>query len=148
MSTNMTSVEARRTINPDLAGSPDRVGRIIAGQTGCPVRRLTRLDADYYAAAERMPTVGVPAPRAPHPGERVVEPEPAPESHDSAWLRFLERIVGGWAPTLRGSIVLVTLFLCAAVLLVLALGIAGAVLSTALAGLACWANAAGRLPRA
>jgi hypothetical protein len=106
------------------------------------------LDADYYAAAQRMSTVGVPAPRTPHHGERVVEPEAAPESHDSAWLRFLERMVGGWAPTLRGSIALVTLFLCAAVLLVLALGIGGVVLSTGLAGLACWANAAGRLPRA
>lgn len=95
---------------------------------------------------ERVRASGVPALRLPQRGEQVAEPEP--DSHDSAWLRFLERTVGGWAPTLRGSVALVTLFLCAAVLLVLALGIAGVVLSIGLATLACWANAAGRLPRA
>ncbi|HKN96902.1 MAG TPA: hypothetical protein VJX10_07290 [Pseudonocardiaceae bacterium] len=94
-----------------------------------------------------MPTAGVPAPRAPQPGERV-DTQSAPESHDSAWLRFLERAVGGWAPTLRGSVALVALFLCASVLLVLALGVTGVVLATGLATVACWANAAGRLPRA
>ncbi|HEX3649826.1 MAG TPA: hypothetical protein VHV49_15480 [Pseudonocardiaceae bacterium] len=78
----------------------------------------------------------------------MIEPQPEPESHDSACLRFLERAVGGWAPTLRGSLMMVALFLGAAVLLVLALGIAGVVLVAGLATLACWANAAGRLPRA
>lgn len=147
MSTNMTSVETARPINPELTGSPDWVEFEHAGQRRVPVRKLTRLDADYYATADRVPTIGVPAPRAPQPGERV-EPRPAPESHDSAWLRFLERAVGGWAPTLRGSVALVALFLCASVLLVLALGITGVVLATGLATAACWANAAGWLPRA
>lgn len=146
MSTNVTSVEVARPINPELAGSPDRVKPECAGQSGVPARRLTRLDADYYATTERVRTTGVPAPRAAQRGELATEPEP--DSRDSAWLRFLERAVGGWAPTLRGSVALVTLFLCAAVLLVLALGITGVVLSAGLAALACWANAAGRLPRA
>jgi hypothetical protein len=69
-------------------------------------------------------------------------------SRDAAWLRLLERVFGGWAPTLRGSLALVVLFLCAAALLVIALGVAGVMLSTGLAALACWLNAAGRLPRA
>jgi hypothetical protein len=144
MGTGMTSVEVVPRINPELVGSSDRVESECAGRARVPARRLTRLDADYYAATERVPTVGVPARR---PAERIAS-EPRPASRDSACLRFLERVVGGWAPTLRGSVLLVTAFLGAAVLLVLALGLTGVMLSTGLATLACWANAAGRLPRA
>lgn len=71
-----------------------------------------------------------------------------PPLRDSAWLRLLERAFGGWAPTLRGSLVLVTVFLCAAVLMVVALGVVGLGLAAGLATLAGWLNAAGRLPRA
>lgn len=67
---------------------------------------------------------------------------------DRAWLRMMERVVGGWAPTLHGSLVLATLFLCAAVLMVIALGVVGLGLATGLAVLAGWLNATGRLPRA
>ena len=62
--------------------------------------------------------------------------------------RLLERAVGGWAPTLRGSLLLVALFLCAATLMVVALGVGGLALAAGLATLFYWLNAAGRLPRA
>jgi hypothetical protein len=126
------------------------------------------LDADYYATVERTPTPGVPTPAvtsvgahdggvSAHPvdaatrtaGRHAAErPGESRTSGDAAWLRLLERAFGGWAPTLRGSLALVALFLCAAVLLVLALGVAGAALSAGLAVLAYWLNAAGHLPRA
>src|ERR1700743_1846485 len=75
-------------------------------------------------------------------------PRVAKVCRDTAWLRGWERVFGGWAPTLRGSLAVVMLFLCAAVLLVLALGVAGVALFAGLAILAYWLNAAGRLPRA
>jgi hypothetical protein len=108
------------------------------------------LDADYYAAVAKASTVGVPEPRS----VRAVQQSsasPAPRAaatRDRAWLRLVERAVGGWAPTLRGSLVLVGLYLCAAILLVLALGVGGVALAGGLAVLLCWLNAAGRLPRA
>jgi hypothetical protein len=67
---------------------------------------------------------------------------------DRAWLRLLERGVGGWAPTLRGSLALVALYLCASVLMVIALGAGGLLLACGIALLLTWLNAAGRLPRA
>lgn len=137
MSTNVTSVEASRRINPEQSGSLDRVDFDTAGQHRPPARRLTRLDADYYASLESAPTPSGPVPPAEDEAQR-----------DSAWLRLLERAVGGWAPTLRGSLVLVALFLCAVVLLVLALGWTGLLVSGALAAISYWLNAAGRLPRA
>jgi len=138
MSTNVTSVEAVRRINPDQLGSLDRVDADSAGQAGVPARRLTRLDADYYAAHEQASTRSVPAPRVDHPT--------APR--DTAWLRVVERAVGGWAPTLRGSLALVALYLCASVLMVIALGIAGLVLAAGIAVVLACVNSAGRLPRA
>lgn len=143
MSTNVTSVEAKRRINPDPAGSLDRVESKRAGQTAAPVRRLTRLDADYYAAAEKAHPARVPGPRAHHP----VEDRPARLPKDRV-CRLLERAVGGWAPTLRGSLVLVALFLFATALMVVALGVGGLALAAGLAALFWWLNAAGRLPRA
>jgi hypothetical protein len=154
MSTNVTSVEADRRINPEQLGSLDRVDSKFAGQTVVPVRRLTRLDADYYAAVDRAHTVSVPAPRAPQsalPTPRTSSENLSPQRgpvRDRAWLRLLERGVGGWAPTLRGSLVLVALYLLASVLMVLALGFGGLVLAGGIALLLGWLNAAGRLPRA
>jgi hypothetical protein len=69
-------------------------------------------------------------------------------SSDSAWLRVLERVIGGWAPTLRGSLALVIGFLAAAVLMIVALGVEGLALAGGLAVLAGWLNATGNLPRA
>src|ERR1700753_315186 len=99
MSINVTSVEAARRINPSPLGSLDRVEVDSAGQAAVPVRQLTRLDADYYAAHERTPTRSVPGPRS----------ESSSVRGDGVWLRFLERAVGGWAPTLRGSLLLMGL---------------------------------------
>ena len=154
MSTNVTSVEAERRINPGQLGSLDRVDSSFAGQDVVPVRRLTRLDADYYAAVDRAHTVSVPAPRA----SRLDLPTPrtSQENHvaprrpvrDRGWLRLMERAVGGWAPTLRGSLALVALYLCASVLLVLALGVGGLVLAGGIGVLLASLNATGRLPRA
>jgi hypothetical protein len=138
MSSNVTSVEPARRINPELAGSLDRVDPETAAQPGAPVRRLTRLDADYYAALDRMPTRSVPAPRR----------EITVEVPDRAWLRVLERVVGEWAPTLRASLALAALFLVATVLMVVALGLPGLLLSGGIAVIGGWLNAAGRLPRA
>jgi hypothetical protein len=138
MSINVTSVEAARRINPSPLGSLDRVGSNSAGQAAVPVRQLTRLDADYYAAHERTPTRSVPEPRT----------EQSPPLRDNAWLRLLERAVGGWAPTLRGSLLLMGLYVCASVLMVLAIGITGLALSAVGAVLLAWVNVAGRLPRA
>lgn len=150
MSTNVTSVEPAARITPVRLGSLDRVDFDFAGQKDVPVRRLTRLDADYYDALDRLRTVGVPAPRAVQPSEpsaAPVERDHCPAG-DSAWLRLLERAVGGWAPTLRGSLVLVTVFLAAAVLMVIGLGVEGLALAGGLAVLAGWLNATGNLPRA
>ena len=61
---------------------------------------------------------------------------------------MMERAVGGWAPTLRGSLALVALYLCASVLLVLALGVGGLVLAGGIGVLLASLNATGRLPRA
>ncbi|HEX4700586.1 MAG TPA: hypothetical protein VH352_00520, partial [Pseudonocardiaceae bacterium] len=83
-----------------------------------PVRRLTRLDADYYATPRRKPTRSAPPARPP-----VVTP-----SSDRDFLRLLERAVGGWAPTLRQSVALLALFLAAAVAVVITLGIGGLLL--------------------
>ena len=138
MSTNVTSVEAARRINPGRIGSSNPLAHEVAAH-GCePVRRLTRLDADYYAAQLRTPTMGMPAAWA-H--------KPVPTT-DRAWLRVVERAVGGWAPTLRQSVALVTLFLVAAVTVVVTLGVVGVVLVTCLAIVLLWRHAAARLPRA
>ncbi|HVV23329.1 MAG TPA: hypothetical protein VHF06_28100 [Pseudonocardiaceae bacterium] len=139
MSTNVTSVEPVQRINPELIGSLDRVDSNSAAQAGVPVRRLTRLDADYYAALDRMPTRSIPRPRT---------GTPATPPDDRAWLRALERAVGGWAPTLRGSLVVVAVFLTAAILLAVAMGVAGLLLSGGTAAVLIWMNATGRLPRA
>jgi hypothetical protein len=66
---------------------------------------------------------------------------------DRAWLRLVERAVGGWAPTLRGSLALVALYLVASVLMVIALGVGGLVLAGGIGALLAWLNATGRLPR-
>lgn len=157
MSTNVTSVEADRRINPGQPGSLDRVDSNFAGQAVVPTRRLTRLDADYYAAVDRAHTVSVPAPRAPHstvPAPRTSRensrenlPAQRKPVRDHAFLRLLERVVGGWAPTLHGSLVLVALYLVASVLMVIALGAGGLLLACGIALLLTWLNAAGRLPR-
>jgi hypothetical protein len=139
MSTNVTSVEPAQRINPELIASLDRVVSESAAQAGVTVRRLTRLDADYYAALDRMPTRSIPAPRK----EMAVPP-----TEDRAWLRMLERAVGGWAPTLRGSLVVASVFLAAATLLVIALGLAGLLLAGGTAVVLGRLNATGRLPRA
>jgi hypothetical protein len=138
MSTNVTSVEPVQRINPELAVSPDRVDMVSAAQAGVPVRRLTRLDADYYAAHDSVPTRSIPRPRA----------ETTPPRPDQPWLRMLERAVGGWAPTLRGSLAVLGVFVCATILMVMALGpgafgIAGAILVVGIC-----LNASGKLPRA
>src|SRR5262249_54265014 len=139
MSTNVTSVEPAQRINPELIGSLDRVDSNSAAQAGGPVRRLTRLDADYYAALDEMPTRSIPAPRT---------ETPLPPTEDGAWMRLLERAVGGWAPTLRGSVVVAAVFLCATILLGFALGVGGLLLAGGTALVLCWLNANGRLPRA
>lgn len=138
MSSNVTSVEAVRRINPEVAGSLDRVESDCAAQDGVSVRRLTRLDADYYAALDRVPTRSIPEPRR----ENTVEVP------DRTWLRVLERIAGQWAPTLRGSLVVAFVFLAAAVLMVVAIGLPGLLLAGGIAVVGGWLNAAGRLPRA
>ena len=140
MSINVTSVEAARRINPSPLGSLDRGGVDSAGQAAVPVRQLTRLDADYYAAHERTPTRSV-------PGPRTEQSSPSSPSCDNTWLRLLERAVGGWAPTLRGSLLLMGLYVCASILMVLAIGAGGLVLAAAGAVLLARVNAAGRLPR-
>lgn len=61
---------------------------------------------------------------------------------------MLERAVGGWAPTLRGSLVVASVFLCATILMVIALGLGGLLLASGIAIIGAWLNAAGRLPRA
>lgn len=140
MSTNVTSVEAARRINPGHLGSLDRVVSDSAGQTVVPARQLTRLDADYYAAHEKAPTRSGQGPRTERPTVR-------PPS-DTAWLRLLERAVGGWAPTLRGSLVLVALYLGASILMVIALGFSGLLLAAGVAVVLAWVSSAERLPRA
>ncbi len=138
MSTNVTSVEPRRRINPGLIVSLDRVETDSAVQDSVPLRRLTRLDADYYAAHDRTPTRTIPRPRT------AAAPPPA----DRAWLRLLERAVGGWAPTLRASVVLLGIFLCATILLVMALGPGALILSAAALTVGVRLDGSGRLPRA
>ena len=138
MSTNVVSLEPVTRINPGRVGSPGLVDRTLAAQGHGPVRRLTRLDADYYATRRVAPTRSVPAPRAGNA---------APPAADRAWLRVVERVAGGWAPTLRGSVALVTLFLVAAVTVVITLGLIGAILVASLGiALACRLIAA-RRPR-
>jgi hypothetical protein len=75
-----------------------------------------------------------------------VETTQAPE--DRAWLRMLERAVGGWAPTLRGSVAVLAVFLCATILLVMALGPSALLMAGIVLVLGVWLNAAGKLPRA
>jgi hypothetical protein len=134
MSTNMTSVEPEQRINPDPIGSPYGNNGNVTAQGHLPVRRLTRLDADYYASHEQVPT-----PRA---ADDVTPRRRAPR--DGVLLRWLERAVGGWAPTLRASLVLVTLFVIAAVVVVCTLGFDGLLLVSALGVLLTRLDAAGR----
>jgi len=100
------------------------------------------LDADYYATIQGGPTRGGlltrPSRHAPaSPGARS----------DRAWLRMVERAVGGWAPTLRQSVALVALFLVAAVTVVITLGLVGVLLITGLGIVLTWLQRAGRAPR-
>jgi hypothetical protein len=96
------------------------------------------LDADYYAALQRGPTRGGPQARhTPSPGR----------PSDRAWLRVVERAVGGWAPTLRQSVALVALFLTAAVTVVITLGLVGVLLVTGLSIVLTWLQRTGRTPR-
>lgn len=141
MSNNVTSVEERRRINPGLIVSPARVDPKSAAQDDVPVRRLTRLDADYYAALDRVATRSIPRPRS-------ATPPPAADSTDSTWLRLLERAVGGWAPTLRGSLAVLAVFVGATILMVLALGPGSLLLAGGTLVLGICLNASGKLPRA
>jgi hypothetical protein len=97
------------------------------------------LDADYYATIQRGPTRGGPAGRP----ARHVPASPGARS-DRAWLRMVERAVGGWAPTLRQSVALVALFLAAAVTVVITLGLVGVLLVTGLGIVLTWSQLAGR----
>lgn len=139
MSINVTSVEPAQRINPGRIGSPDRLDQTSAAQRLDSVRRLTRLDADYFTARQRGPTRG---------GLSV-----RPTRHtstarsDRAWLRLVERVVGGWAPTLRQSVTLVALFLTAAVTVVITLGLVGVLLVTGLCIVLTWLQRTGRAPR-
>lgn len=90
----------------------------------------------------------MPAPRTSRENLRENLPAQRRPVRDHASLRLLERVVGGWAPTLRGSLVLVALYLVASVLMVIALGAGGLLLACGIALLLTWLNAAGRLPRA
>jgi hypothetical protein len=56
----------------------------------------------------------------------------------------LERAVGGWAPTLRASLLLVTLFVTAATIVVFTLGFDGLLLVSALAVVLTRLDAVGR----
>jgi hypothetical protein len=57
----------------------------------------------------------------------------------------VERVAGGWAPTLRQSVALVTLFLVAAITVVITLGTIGVILVSGLGiVLTCRQIAAGR----
>ena len=105
MSINVTSVEPAQRINPGRIGSVGRLDQTSAAQGHGPVRRLTRLDADYYATVQRGPTRGGPSGRS----SRHVAASAGVQS-DGAWLRMVERAVGGWAPTLRQSVALVALW--------------------------------------
>ena len=138
MSTNVTSVEPARRINLGRIGSSEGLDQTSAAQGCGPVRRLTRLDADYYAARTRRPTRGRPA-------RHAAAPVSVPS--DRAWLRVVERAVGGWAPTLRQSVALVALFLTAAVAVVFTLGLVGVLLVTGLCIMLTWLHRAGRAPR-
>ena len=138
MSTNVISVEPAQRINPELAASPNRVDSVSAAQADVPVRRVTRLDADYYAAHDRVPTRSVPRPRVETPARRS----------DQAWLRMLERTVGGWAPTLRGSLAVLAVFVCATILMVMAFGPGGLGAAGAVLVIGICLNASGKLPRA
>jgi hypothetical protein len=89
----------------------------------------------------------VPAPRTSRENSRENLPAQRKPVRDHAFLRLLERVVGGWAPTLHGSLVLVALYLVASVLMVIALGAGGLLLACGIALLLTWLNAAGRLPR-
>jgi len=100
------------------------------------------LDADYYAMRHGMPTRSVPAPRAP-----MAEPAPVRAAVDRAWLRVVERIFGGWAPTLRQSVALVTLFLAAAATVVFTLGLIGVVLVSCLGIVLTYRRITARVPR-
>src|ERR1700730_377193 len=104
MSINVTSVEPAQRINPGRIGSTGWLDQTSAAQGHGPVRRLTRLDADYYATVQRGPTRGGPSGR---PSRHVAAS--AGVRSDGAWLRMVERAVGGWAPTLRQSVALVAL---------------------------------------
>lgn len=138
MSTNVTSVEPVQRINPELAGSPNRVDSDSAAQAGVPVRRLTRLDADYYAMLDSVRTRSIPRPRV----------ETRPSRPDQHWLRVLERAVGGWAPTLRGSVAVLAVFAFATILLVIALGPVVLAAAGGLLLVGMYLNASERLPRA
>jgi hypothetical protein len=96
------------------------------------------LDADYYAAPRRKTTRSAPLPRPPMTGRRG----------DREWLRLLERVVGGWAPTLRQSVVLLVLFLAAAAAVVITLGLGGLLLVAGLGLALKWLDTSQRLPRA
>lgn len=134
MSTNVTSVERDRRINPDRIGSPYGNNGGSAAQRRLPARRLTRLDADYYAAHERVPTPRVP----PRPATR------RGAHRDRPFLRLLERTIGDWAPTLRTALVLVTLFIAAAVAVAWTLGLDGLLLVLALGIVLTRMDAVGR----
>jgi hypothetical protein len=97
------------------------------------------LDADYYATVQRGPTRGGPSGR---PSRHVAASAGA--RSDRAWLRMVERAVGGWAPTLRQSVALVALFLAAAVTVVITLGLVGVLLVTGLGIVLTWLQRAGR----
>lgn len=68
-------------------------------------------------------------------------------SADAAWLRVVERMFGGWAPTLRQSVALVTLFLAAAATVVFTLGLIGVVLVSCLGIVLTHRRITARLPR-
>jgi hypothetical protein len=96
------------------------------------------LDADYYAALQRGPTRG---------GSPARHALSSGSPSDRAWLRVVERAIGGWAPTLRQSVALVALFLTAAVTVVFTLGLVGVLLVTGLSIVLTWLQRAGRTPR-
>jgi hypothetical protein len=118
----MCSVVPGRPPGLDCGVSPALV-TAAEGESECAVRDVVVFNdmSRTLCATGAQPQVATPALVAPLSSQRPTD-----------WLRLVERVIGGWAPTLRTALLLLILIIAAMLLLV---GLKAAALTAALAGM-------------
>jgi hypothetical protein len=122
--TDHNMVEPINLVLPGCHPSPERVV-ITIGTDPCPARRRVVLTGEYL---QRRPA-SAPAVHAQQvSGVPLPDGEVSARSHHRSWLIVIERVLGGWAPTLRVALILAITLAGLIAVIVIGFGIPGALL--------------------